>query len=260
MKKGITSFDLDLTLYEHDTERITPSAMQAIKKLRENYYIVIASGRDMDSPLVTHLKKEIMPDAIIHCNGARVCVNDHVIREWLISRDVINNLIRFARERNLCVGALQDEYSYFVAEQKLVAMDFKWKGFSDRKFRPVEELLNQKVYTMTIREPEEVVKEAEQIFPELSFPRFGGLQGADIVSGDISKKRGMEELLNYWNMNFDQVIAFGDSGNDISLLQAAGKGIAMGNADEKVKQAVSIVTDDIHEDGIWNACKRLELF
>ena len=45
------SFDLDMTLLDHRTDQITPSALEAIEKLRPKYKIVLATGRDMDNSL-----------------------------------------------------------------------------------------------------------------------------------------------------------------------------------------------------------------
>ena len=50
-------------------------------------------------------------------------------------------------------------------------------------------------------------------------------------------------------------MAFGDGGNDISMLQHAGLGVAMGNAKEEVKQKADYVTTSVDEDGIANALK-----
>ena len=43
------SFDLDMTLLDHRTDQITPSALEAIEKLRPKHKIVLATGRDMDN-------------------------------------------------------------------------------------------------------------------------------------------------------------------------------------------------------------------
>ena len=54
-----------------------------------------------------------------------------------------------------------------------------------------------------------------------------------------------------------QVIAFGDAENDIPMLQAAGMGVAMGNAAQKVKEAADFVTRSNNDDGIAYALARL---
>ena len=69
---------------------------------------------------------------------------------------------------------------------------------------------------------------------------------------DSMSLRGGELIIDGW--------AFGDSENDIELLQAAGTGVAVGNAMEETKQAADYVTDDIWHDGIYKACEALGLF
>ena len=60
-------------------------------------------------------------------------------------------------------------------------------------------------------------------------------------------------------MTKEEIIAFGDSDNDMDMLEFAEIGVAMGNAEVEVKAVADYVTTDIDEDGIWNACKHFEL-
>ena len=56
------------------------------------------------------------------------------------------------------------------------------------------------------------------------------------------------------------VVAFGDGSNDVEMLKEVGMGVAMGNAVEELKVVADMVTDSIGEDGVWKACKKLNLF
>ena len=58
-------------------------------------------------------------------------------------------------------------------------------------------------------------------------------------------------------MTREEVIAFGDSDNDMDMLEFAGIGVAMGNAEVSVKAVADYITRDIDDDGFWNACRHL---
>jgi hydroxymethylpyrimidine pyrophosphatase-like HAD family hydrolase len=55
----------------------------------------------------------------------------------------------------------------------------------------------------------------------------------------------------------DEVIAFGDSHNDLDMLEFAGVGVAMGNASAEVKALADLITDSNEDDGIATALERL---
>ena len=66
-------------------------------------------------------------------------------------------------------------------------------------------------------------------------------------------------VCEYFGTTMEEAYAFGDSMNDYEILQAVGTGIAMGNADPRLKKVADYVTSDIGEDGIYRACVHLGL-
>ena len=61
---------------------------------------------------------------------------------------------------------------------------------------------------------------------------------------------GLLALAEKLGLRRDQVMAVGDSGNDLSMIEDAGLGVAMGNADERVKRAADRTAPSNNEDGI----------
>ena len=100
----------------------------------------------------------------------------------------------------------------------------------------------------------------EEHFPDFKFPMFAGNQGADIVEQEASKAMGLRRLCEYYGIDLSHTIAFGDSMNDLEIIEEAGVGVAMGNALPAIKEAADYVTDPIDKDGVWNACVKLRLF
>jgi len=86
----------------------------------------------------------------------------------------------------------------------------------------------------------------------LSMPWF-----LEVMPKGINKGTGLQTICEDAGIDIADTIAFGDSYNDIFMIKAAGTGIAMGNAEEAVKQAADMITDDCDRDGVAAALKKL---
>ena len=64
-------------------------------------------------------------------------------------------------------------------------------------------------------------------------------------------------MADYCNIPIENVVAFGDGGNDIPMLEVAGVGVAMGNATDEVKNHADHVTTSVDDNGIANALSHL---
>lgn len=81
----------------------------------------------------------------------------------------------------------------------------------------------------------------------------------DVLLPNIGKIDGVKQFIEKEGVDRSDVIAFGDSGNDIEMLKYAGIGIAMGNASEGVKSIADYVTDRVEENGILNALAKFHI-
>jgi len=81
----------------------------------------------------------------------------------------------------------------------------------------------------------------------------------EITSKGVSKGRAVEKLASYYNIKKDEIIAIGDSENDISMIEFAGMGIAMGNAIDRVKQKSNFITDTNDNEGVAKAINKFIL-
>ena len=75
----------------------------------------------------------------------------------------------------------------------------------------------------------------------------------DILPEGDGKPNGLAHTLAHLGLTREQSIAFGDGGNDVTMLEYAGIGVAMGNACDAAKAAADYVTDDITADGLAKA-------
>jgi len=111
-------------------------------------------------------------------------------------------------------------------------------------------------------EPEELVAMAQQIEQELpgvftlmrSKPTF-----LEIVRKGVSKGDGLRNLCQYLHIPLGQVMAIGNSQNDLAMLDVAGLSVAVANAEANVREAVDYVTTSNNEDGVAAAIERFVL-
>jgi len=78
------------------------------------------------------------------------------------------------------------------------------------------------------------------------------------VPKGFSKATGIYKILEILGIDISDAYAIGDSMNDLSMLQAVPNSIAMGQG-KAIHQYVSYITDDVYNDGVWNAFKHFEL-
>ena len=258
-KKRIVSFDLDMTLLEHKSMMIPYSAMEALRRLREKHIIVLASGRDMDHQLSVEYRNMVNADAVIHLNGAKVEADGEILYEHYMNKACLQKILRYSEMNGIAIGTEIADCDYYTHPEIVERNDSKQGKKTERKFADVWKLMDLPVHTLIYIGELGRIRELEYIFPEFKFPLFVSRAGADVVEKGISKASGLSCLCDYFSVDIKHTIAFGDSMNDYEILQKAGLGIAMGNAVDDLKAAADYITDDISEDGIWNACKHFAL-
>lgn len=78
----------------------------------------------------------------------------------------------------------------------------------------------------------------------------------EVLSKTASKGQTLSELANMLDIPRERVMAIGDSGNDIDMVEYAGLGVAMGNAIPAVKDVADVITDSVDEHGVATAINR----
>lgn len=258
---NMISFDLDMTLLDHRTGEITPSALKAIEQLREKHKIVIATGRDMDNYYSAAYRDRIKPDAIVHLNGTKVTAEGRLLYEHSLERGLAERLLTFCEQEGLAVGLTLGDDDYFIHPEIVVESDKKYWGRSGRRFKDPYQMLELNLHTLAYVGSLEGARRVEAAFPALRLPMFEGGRGADVIEKGFSKADGLRRVAEYFNEASDlsQTVAFGDGMNDMEMIMAAGTGVAMGNAANALKQSADYVTAPIGEDGIYHALLHLGL-
>ena len=84
----------------------------------------------------------------------------------------------------------------------------------------------------------------------------GGFNNFEISKAGITKREGLAFLADYLGTDLAHTMAMGDSENDHSMINAAGIGVAMGNASDDIKAIANYITTSNKEDGVGEAIKK----
>ncbi len=251
----IAFFDLDGTLISFDTHEIVPSAKDALRLLRENgIHPIMATGRP--HYLVDGVDWDDF-DAFMTFNGNYCFTPDETIRSLALERSVVDAVIADAEAGKYPVMFQLADEAIMVGRNELV------EKFESRMSKRIERgsldrVRGRDVYQLNIYQlPEDDEPMLERI-PNMELVRWTPL-AADAIPLGSGKATGIRAMLDHYGLTPEQAIAFGDGGNDVSMFEVCGIGVAMGNAMEEAKAAADFVTDACDDDGVFNACRKLGL-
>ena len=247
-------FDIDGTLVSFTTHKIPQSTVEALEVARQKgVKIYISTGRPL--MLINNLGQiEHLIDGYITTNGARCFVGDTVVCQHSISRADVDKVIQ-ASERDAYPVIVVGETHLAVHHPTDLVWDIfvKGLGVTCLDFRTdIKDLEGEKILQLT---PFCTVQQERELMPTLENCTSGRWHPAftDITAGNADKGKGLHAMADFLGLDISQTMAFGDGGNDISILKESGIGVAMGNAGEEVKVIADYVTSHVDEDGVKNA-------
>jgi hypothetical protein len=121
------------------------------------------------------------------------------------------------------------------------------------------------VFALVKEEYEEQMKEKLRSIPNISMhiqepnDAWKGLLNVQIVDHEADKYHAVMALQKITGIDLAHTLGIGDSSNDVPLLRAAGKKIAMGNAAQELKDIADYVVSDVDHDGFAEAMQKFVL-
>lgn len=124
----------------------------------------------------------------------------------------------------------------------------------DVTVEPVEELMSRPVGRVVLREPGTPEEEFRAKVGDLGLHEVSYFIGwsawLDIAPQGIDKAHGLQRVVDDLGIHASDVLAIGDGRNDIEMLTWAGRGVAMGNAEDDVRAAADHVTGAFADGGV----------
>ncbi len=260
MDKYALFFDIDGTLVSFKTHKIPSSTIFALTQAKANgHKVFIATGRPL--LIITNIGDiEHLIDGYVTTNGALCFVGEQIVRCLNISPKAAQILVNDAQEKNYGV--------IVVGERDVAVLDPH--GEVDRVFRneiavenldrakPMDEVLGQRVLQITPFFTEDYERKMMAQIPDCTSGRWHP-SFTDITALGADKGEGLLAMAAHLGLEPKHTMAFGDGGNDVSMIKTAGIGVAMGNALHSLKKEADYITTSVDDDGVLNALRHFEL-
>jgi Cof subfamily protein (haloacid dehalogenase superfamily) len=259
MSIKLIALDMDGTSVTPDKnaphlEFITKPVLQAIQEAqRKGIIVIFATGRWFNA-VKHHFPITNFTGPQIFCNGAVICDPDgRILSKTAIPENDYKDLMNSMLMRDMTVGVC-DEYSM---ARRVVGENIM--GFH-RWFDERENLLDTPFAAKI------TALEGGDWLADLIAGQFPHLQTAghkdrymEIWSRAISKGIALNLVAEYYGFGMDEVLAIGDGDNDYDMLERAGIGIAMGQADDTVKACADDIAPSLEHDGVAWAIEKYAL-
>lgn len=268
MSYKIITLDLDGTLTNSKKE-ITPPTRQALIDIQKlGYKVILASGRPTNGimPLALELDLDKYGSYILSFNGGRIinCKTMEVMYEKTLPQNIIPDLYEHAVKYNVGIITYDNESiiagtninEYMEYESKIVSMPIKQvDNFAEYVDFPVVKCLISGDPQILVKIEEELKQKYHQYLNIFrSEPFF-----LEIMPKGIDKAHSLLKLLSSIGITEEEMICCGDGFNDISMIEVAGLGVAMENAQDKVKEAADYITLSNDDDGILHVINKFIL-
>lgn len=232
--------------------------MGAIQTLREkDHPFVIVSAR---SPMGIEsvMKENGFCCPMIAFNGALIlneCRKIIYAKGILKSKaaQIIDFLEKGGYDIAWCIYAFDQWLAKDVSDQRIVNEATVVKAVV--KEGTIQDIAGEEVHKiMCICDPVESLrleKDLKTAFPKETVVRSSTVL-IEIVHGSVSKAAAVRKFCDYYGASHKDTVAFGDSDNDMDMLECVGIGVLMGNARNELKEKISYVTRNNDQDGIYH--------
>lgn len=273
-KQKIIFLDIDGT-FTIPLEKPTPLAIKAVQRARENgHKVFLCTGRNM--PIISQDILSVGFDGVVASAGSYIEVENQVILDHLLPEEMIQECMDILHRFGIYCR-IEDRYGIYMdlemeeliknAKPSLINSELirmKQELEKDIGIQPYSQYKKQGAYKVcfTCTDLQDIEKTKvflEDRFHYVVHPYKVGshcYNGELIVKG-LDKGEGMRRVCEYYHAKMSDTVAFGDSMNDLQMLQYSGIAVAMGNACKEIKKIAHRVCESVEDNGIYHEFKRL---
>ncbi len=253
--------DIDGTLVNSE-KNVTENTINAIVEAQERgKTVAIASGRSISGirKIAAKIKLEKFGGYVIAYNGTTVinCKSGECVYNQTMPQELIKPVFEAAKEAKVGILVYRDERKELIAGNgvdEYIKADANACDISIREVNNFVQYVDFPVNKILLTGDPEYMIQVEKNMSEKFNGRLNVFRSdpcyVELLPKFVDKAVAVEKLVKYLDIKKNQVICIGDSYNDLPMIRYAGLGVAMGNAQEEVKNAADYTTLSNDDDGI----------
>ncbi|WP_227939457.1 Cof-type HAD-IIB family hydrolase [Alkalihalobacillus deserti] len=259
--------DLDDTLLRDDHTISTRTKKALMTAQQQGVKVVLASGRPTYgmNKIAEELKLKEYGSFILSFNGAKI-IDVQTKKEHFSSTltpDMVHRLYELSQAEGVSIHTYVEDWIITENEHPYTLKEGEITGLPIKKVASfVESVTGPVVKVLMVENPEKLIKVEEKLKKEFagtlsimrSKPYF-----LEFLEEGVTKGSSLNTLIQTLGIERDEVIAMGDSYNDLAMIEFAGLGVAMGNAPDDIKEVADYVTDSNMNDGVAKVVEKFIL-
>ncbi len=236
----LIALDMDGTLLTDD-KRITEETKKWLRyAVQQGVTVIFSTGRGLQTA-GTYWKQLELNSPMVLLNGAEIWEGPgKLYRRTFLPRETVHRLYEHAISRG--------DWHWAYSKERLA---------NERRWTPDMFELDWMKFGIGGHQPETLnaLREELESWGQLEVTRSAP-NNLEISVKGVTKASGVREVCGLLGIEMSDVMAVGDSDNDLRLLQDAGLGVAMANAEEHVKRAAQVITASNNEEGVSLAIRK----
>lgn len=249
-------FDIDGTLLSHTTGGVPGSAEEAVRRLRERgVRVFAATGRHMLALRALPVRR-LAFDGYVTLNG-QLCLDG----EGAVLYD---KPIPPADAQRMTAIFARGEIPVMMIERERMYVNFVDESVRRAQAAvssPVPEIARYeggRLYQFIVYDAGDRIDQVAGQLTGCKLSRWNPY-AVDVIPRSGGKAAGIRRCLEHLDIAPEEIMAFGDGENDMTMLEEAGVSVAMGNGDEQVRALADYVTDTVDNDGVSQALRHFGL-
>lgn len=256
-QRKILFFDIDDTIFSHKTNRIPQSTKNAIKQAKEKGHLVFINTGRTKSVIGNNIKELNFDGYVCGC-GTYIEIDDEILYHKKLEKEKYKDVVSALNKYDLN-GILEGKEAIYVNEYKEEDELLSRLKQENCPIKPydIENMIFDKIFIKYDENKyiDNFSEDLKEIFDYIDH----GKGAREFVPKGHSKASGIDFLLEYFNVGREDTFAFGDSNNDIPMLENVANSIVMGNGNPELFEKATFVTKDIDEDGIEYAMRYFKI-